>query len=146
MLVLVPCSHRRGGAESLINTAVTRVKPPETCATFCVPPLRVYVIGWSWVRKRRLALTQTTGESVHFPGKRRESGLEACGRLCTYCGPPSKIFHRGKRRKSRGELRRVCPPGPSVWETEDLLSYAAWRRRRSPEIRQPRNRVRKAES
>lgn len=33
MLVSFPCSHRRGGAESLINTAVTRVKPPETCAT-----------------------------------------------------------------------------------------------------------------
>lgn len=40
LLVLCPCSRRRGGAESLINTAVTRVKPPEARRAFTVPPLQ----------------------------------------------------------------------------------------------------------
>lgn len=57
MLVLFPGSRRRGGAESLINTAVTRVKPPETCAAFRVPPPRVYATARPWVGERRLALT-----------------------------------------------------------------------------------------
>lgn len=40
-----------------------------------------------------------------FSRETQESGWEACGRLCTYCGPPSTIFHRCSRQKKEEQRR-----------------------------------------
>lgn len=75
-MVLWPCRCRRGGAYSLINTPVTRVKPPQARAALATPRQR------GQERGRRLGLARRP-DSPKLPAKpsifREKSGSGAGG-------------------------------------------------------------------
>lgn len=101
-LVLWPCRCRRGGAYSLINTPVTRVKPPQARAAPATPRQRGQERGRRSGLARRPDSPKLPAKPSIFREKKREWGRRPAGGSAHTAGLRPG-FHR------RDEPSCVCP-------------------------------------
>lgn len=133
-----PRRCRRGGAYSLINTPVTRVKPPQARTAPATPPQR----GQERGRRSRLARRPDSPKLPAKPSIFREKSWTGAGGLRE--APRTlrasvRVFSAETRRAEPGLSPPSRPPDPPVHGPK-IRRFAAGRRSRSSRERGERSR------